>query len=311
MIKNDLKLRSYEKGDEKAQADIFNKVIVEMDPETVLIKPEKVRKRHQEPNFNPEQVKYLVNQDGKIVGYTECRVSDGFHGIFYPLILKEYRSKETLDQLFSAIYDFAKNNNPQTIESHYVYNLNYAHEYFKKQSIAKIVETREVKDMSIDIDEISTDVPGYEVKPLTREDFPSLIAFRQSKKSIVGDELTVEILKDRFEKGEMSPENSFLIYKDGKLVGYVRVDKYSPADNGEEDTSVYGTLNGMILDMEFSDGINLRKAMLKAAQGYYKKHDAKKLRSGILASSPSVEIYKQIGFEISDNQGSFHYVYEK
>ena len=90
MGKSEFKVRDYEKGDEEAQANIYNTVIVEMNPEAVLIKPEKVQKRHEEPDFKPEQVKYLVNkEDGKIVGYTECRVHHGFHGVFYPLILKE------------------------------------------------------------------------------------------------------------------------------------------------------------------------------------------------------------------------------
>ena len=101
MVQKKLTIRSYEKGDEESQAEIFNTVIVEMIPDPVLITAEKVRKRHEEPDFNPEQVQYLVTSDNKIVGYTECRIHGGFHGIFYPVILKEYRSKENLDKLLS------------------------------------------------------------------------------------------------------------------------------------------------------------------------------------------------------------------
>ena len=110
MTQEGLIIRNYEKGDEEAQAEIFNTVIVEMIPEPELIKAKKVQKRHEDSNFNPKQVQYLVNEDQKIVGYTECRINGGFHGIFYPMILKEYRSKETLDQLFKSLIPLINNN---------------------------------------------------------------------------------------------------------------------------------------------------------------------------------------------------------
>ncbi len=158
--------------DEEAQAEIFNTVIVEMIPEPELIKAEKVRKRHEDPNFNPKQVQYLVKEDQKIVGYTECRINSGFHGIFYPMILKEYRSKETLDQLFKIIYEFAKEDckqNPGTIESHYSYDFKKAHKYFKSQNIAKVVDTRDAREMRLPTNEMDYDLSSdYESKPLTK-----------------------------------------------------------------------------------------------------------------------------------------------
>ena len=70
MTQESLTIRNYEKGDDVTQANIFNTVIVDMIPDPVLINAEKVQKRHEEAGFNPEQVKYLVNSENKIVGYT-------------------------------------------------------------------------------------------------------------------------------------------------------------------------------------------------------------------------------------------------
>jgi hypothetical protein len=315
MTQEGLTIRSYEKGDEEAQVEIFNTVIKEMIPKPELITVEKVQNRHEDPNFNPQQVQYLVNQDEKIVGYTECRIHGGFHGIFYPLILEEYRSEETLDRLFKSIYEFAKEdskNNPGVIESHYAYDFKKAHEYFKNQKIAKVVEVRDAREMRLPINEIDNDLPSeFKIKPLTKDDFSTLVTYRKSKESIVGEEITEEILKERFDKEEMSSEDSFLIYWKGDLKGYVHVGKYSPADSGQEDTTVYGNFQGMILDRDFPEGVNLRKAMTTASKEYFNKHQAKELVASIELTNPAVEFYKKLGFKISEDQGAKHWVYEQ
>ena len=312
MIQEELTIRSYEKGDEKFQAEIFNKVIVEMIPDPVLITAEKVRKRHEEPEFNPEQVKYLVTQDNKIIGYTECRIHGGFHGIFYPVILKEYRSKENLDKLFKAIYKFAKKDlkkNPGTIETHYSTDFNSANEYFRNQTIAKIIEEKNAVQMSLAVKDLAFDLPAeFEIKPLTKEDFENLISFRESKETIVGSEFTMESLIDQFESGEMSSENSFLIYWKGALAGYVQG---SMPDREQTESPINAHLGGMILDTEFSDGVNLRKAMLKATKSYFDKQKADQLVATILEDNPVLKFYKEIGFQVDKTRGSKHYTYEQ
>ena len=292
MTQEDLTIRNYEKGDEEAQAEIFNKVIVEMIPEPVLIDAEKVRKRHEEPNFNPDQVQYLVNQDNKIVGYTECRINGGFHGIFYPMILKEYRSEENLNKLFNTIFEFAKEDckeNPGTIESHYAYDFKKAHEYFKTQKIAKVAETRHAREMRLSVDDMNYELSSdFEIKPLTKEDFSTLVDYRKSKESIVGEEFTIETLTERFNNGEMSSEDSFLVYWKGDLKGYIHVGKDSPTDGEQEDTNVNGSFRGMILDSDFQDGLNLRKAMIKGTKQYFEGVNAKEVVTSILLDNPAI-----------------------
>jgi ribosomal protein S18 acetylase RimI-like enzyme len=312
MIKEELNIRSYEKEDEKSQAEIFNTVIVEMIPDPVLITSEKVRKRHEEPEFNPEQVKYLVTPDNRIVGYTECRIHGGFHGIFYPVILKEYRSKENLDRLFEAIYEFAKEDikkNPGTIESHYSLDFETANEYFRNQTIAKIIDEKNAYEMGLPVTDLAFDLPAeFETKPLTKADFENLITFRQSKKTIVGNEFTMESLNDQFESGEMSSENSFLVYWKGSLAGFIRG---TMPDREQNESPIQAHMGGMILDREFSDGVNLRKAMLKATKSYFDKHKAERLVATILEDNPALEFYKKIGFQIDETRGSKHYIYEQ
>ncbi len=314
MVQESLTIRNYEKGDETAQAEIFNTVIVEMIPEPVLITAEKVQKRHEDPNFNPKQVQYLVDQEQKIVGYTECRINGGFHGIFYPLILKEYRSKETVDRLFKAIYEFAKEDckkNPGTIESHYAFDFKKAHEYFKNQKIAKVTEVQDAREMRLAINEIDYQLsPEFEIKPLTKEDFSALATYRKSKESIVGEEVTVENLTERFDNGEMSSEDSFLVYWKGELKGYIHAGKYSPAERGQEDTTVYGNFEGMILDLEFPDGLSLRKAMIQGTKEYFNKHNAKEVTTSIVLTNPAIKYYKKLGFKISEEQGAKFWIYE-
>ncbi|MHA2226439.1 MAG: hypothetical protein ACXAC8_14615 [Candidatus Hodarchaeales archaeon] len=315
MVQETLTIRNYEKGDENTQAEIFNTVIVEMIPEPELITAEKVQKRHEDPNFNPKQVQYLVNQDQKIVGYTECRIHGGFHGIFYPVILKEYRSKETLDRLFKAIYEFAKEDckkNPGVIESHYANDFKKAHEYFKNQKIAKVVEIRDAREMRLPINEINYEISSdFDIKPLTKDDFSTLVKYRKSKESIVGEELTVENLTERFDNGVMSSEDSFLVYWKGDLKGYIHVGKHSPTDRGQEDTTVYGSFEGMILDLEFPDGFSLRKAMIKGTKDYLDKSNAKEVITSIELTNPAIEFYKKLGFNISEDQGAKYWVFEQ
>ncbi len=310
MNPKNLTIRSYKKGDEESQAEIFNNVIAEMIPEPVLITAEKVRKRHKDPDFNPDQVKYLVTPEDKIVGYTECRIHGGFHGIFYPVILKEYRSKENLDRLFKAIYEFAKDDikkNPGTIESHYSFDFKVANKYFKEQTIAKIIDERKGYEMTLAITDLVFELPDeFEIKPLTEADFETLVTYRHSTETMVGEEFTLENLKERFASGEITSENSFLIYWKGALAGYVRATM-----SEQPESPINGNLGGMILDREFPDGISLRKAMLKATKSFFEKHNAEKLRATIGLDNPAIEYYKKIGFEINETRGSLHFIYEQ
>ncbi|MHA2107884.1 MAG: hypothetical protein ACXABU_12400 [Candidatus Hodarchaeales archaeon] len=106
-------------------------------------------------------------------------------------------------------------------------------------------------------------------------------------------------------------EDSFLIYWKGDLKAYIHVGKYSPADRGQEDTTVYGNFEGMILDSDFPDGLNLRKAMIKVTKVYFEKYNAKEVITSIELNNPAIEFYKKLGFKVSEEQGAKFWFYEQ
>ncbi|MFX0184805.1 MAG: GNAT family N-acetyltransferase [Candidatus Hodarchaeota archaeon] len=175
-----------------------------------------------------------------------------------------------------------------------------------------MVEVLDAREIRLPINEIDYEISSdFEIKPLTKDDFSTLVAYRKSKESIVGEEITVENLTERFDNGEMSSEDSFLVYWKGDLKGYIHVGTYSPADRGQEDTSVYGNFEGMIVDREFPNGVSLRKAMVQGAKDYFNNHNAKEMVGSIVLNNPALEFYKKLGFNISEEQGAKHWIYEQ
>ncbi|MHA2363598.1 MAG: hypothetical protein ACXAC7_06545 [Candidatus Hodarchaeales archaeon] len=310
MLSTELSIRNYENGDETAQAKIFNTVIVEMDPETPLIESSKVKKRHEAPEFKPEQVKYLLNSDKEIVGYVECRIFNRLHNLFFPLILKDYRSEETLNMLFREIYDFAKNNDPTAIEAHYSHNLDQAHDFFKNQPIVKVTETREVNSYSIPIEKLGViKIPDYELKPFTPNEIETLIEFQKNEKVLGGND-TVDALKENFKNGNYSQEQSFLVYRKDKLLAFHSVRIYpGPEDENPRNIDPYGSLNGYSIDSEHEDGVNLRKAMISSCYKHLKKNNIGKFQVPCGKTSAALPVLKDMGFELT-GEGQFHYVFE-
>ncbi len=131
-------IRNYEPGFEEDQVRIFNDRINDLNPNAQKITIDKVIKRCQGKNFNPKQIKFLLNKNNDIIGYVEVRILDSVHLIFYPLILKPYDKTEVIDYLFKSIYNYSVSLRPNTIMGVYNFNFHSVHDYFETQKVAKI-----------------------------------------------------------------------------------------------------------------------------------------------------------------------------
>ncbi len=100
-------IRDFKDGDEDSQVFIFNQVMKEIEPEIAILSTENIKTIHARvPIFTPEHIKFLIHSTGEICGYGECRGFVDTNYLDYPLILKEYRSDDTSNMLFEAIYTF-------------------------------------------------------------------------------------------------------------------------------------------------------------------------------------------------------------
>ncbi len=313
----ELKIRDHKPDDVNAQAKLVNNVLSEMDPDFPPYTPEKIQQEYDDydPKFVPEQVKYLIKPDGEIVGYVECTISSENYYLDYPLIIKEFRSEKTINMLFKAIYDFVKKNNPKEIQAVYPTNfLDEAHEYFRKQTITNIKEIQEVKQISIPVEKLDYDIPGYELKPFTIDDVETLVNYRHSKESIAGMDVTTDRLKESIESGDFTPENSALIYKGEDLLGFcsinIREPPYDPFSMNRNLQSSYGSINGLAVDIAHSDMQRLRKAYLKVGHSYLKK---KGIDAFITAFSVTDERktshFQELGFDLT-GEGEFIYIFD-
>ena len=156
-------LKNYEQGFEKDQARIFNSVIHTLNPKAKLITEEKVLKRHQDKNFKPEQVKYLVNEKNEIVGYSEVRIFGDSHMLFYPLIMPTYNTPENIDYLLKSVYDVSLSFKPRIIQAIYNFNFPKVHRYFETQKVIKIVDKFVRPELYISLSDIEL-VPATSLK---------------------------------------------------------------------------------------------------------------------------------------------------
>ncbi|MHA2233065.1 MAG: hypothetical protein ACXAB4_11320 [Candidatus Hodarchaeales archaeon] len=305
-------LRNYREGDEKFQAEIYNEVMPDMNPKIRLLAPKEIKTRYKEDSeFIPEQVKILLNSKEEIVGYMKCRCRLGHYSLSHPLILKEYRSESTLNQLFKAIYDYIITNKPKTIRATYAHELKQAHEFIRNQKIAKIAEIRETQRISIPVANLEFKIPGYDLKPFTHDNIEKLVTFRYSKEEIRGSELSVERLTKAVENGEYSPENSSLVYQKDQLLGWWAVKINTPSTDYDPTLErPIGTLNGYVIDMSHGDMIGLRKALLTTGYRFLKKSSISEFRIWLITSSPFYDQCRDLGFEFT-GEGEFVYEFEK
>lgn len=303
-------------GSEKAQAEIFNKVMPEIDPIIPQTNPEEIRvinpiygtprSRH---DINSQNTKFLAHSENRIVGYVECHNRLGSYNLHYPLILKEHRSKQTLNMLFRASYSLAKTNEAKRIYS--VYNNKYdpIHFYLRNQKIAPIKSIQENKRLFILTDQLKYQITGFDFKPFKRDKIQELINFRYSKEGIGGRDLSEEELTSGFESGKYSPENSTLIYKNGKLVAWWSVRINSPPHDYDKSLKYpIGVLNELMIDTNYENLPELRKAMFKAGYEFLK---AQKISEFRVWTSSSGEFYKEFGrygFQLT-GEGEYEYTY--
>jgi hypothetical protein len=309
VINLQLTIRNYRKGDEKFLAEIYNKVMTEMNPNTRLLTPKEISDRYKEdPEFTPGQVKILLTSEAEIVGYMKCRSRLRHYSLNHPLILKEYRSEATLTRLFQAIYDFIRTNRPKVIRATYAHELKPAHEFIRNQTIAKITETRETQRISISADYLDFETPGYDLKPFTESNIEELVEFRYSKGEIRGTELSNESLAKTVVTGEYSPENSFLVYQKGQLLGWWAVKINTPSTDYDPTLEQpIGVLNGYVIDLSHGDMIGLRKALLRTGFEFLKNNKISEFRIWLITASPFYEQCRDLGFEFT---GEGEYVYE-
>ncbi|MFW9994965.1 MAG: hypothetical protein ACFFD4_23185 [Candidatus Odinarchaeota archaeon] len=309
-----LMIRDYIQGDEEDQVVIFNTVMKELDPDTPLITPEKVRIRLNHPEFDPSQVKYLVTSEGKTVGYTECRVFANLYLLFYPLILKEYRTQENLDRLFLEIYRFAQHKNATIIEAHYSHRITAAHKYFAQQSVVDMKGKRETIGLRSNVDDLVITEEDFTARAFLIKDIESFIEFIESIDHLIGPKLSNKGVRQLFNNGEFSPEKTFLIEKNNRIRGLASYEIY-PSENhlkllkSKMAQIVY--LRFLIIGRNDPAVFSIFKSMLVPGINYAKQNNVKELQIKILHGNPYKEEFLKLGFEENNRiLGQVQYVFE-
>lgn len=310
-------IQNSHEGDEKAQATIFNKVMPEIDPIIPPTKPEEIRiinplygTPRSRYEFGPENTKFLEHSENGIVGYTECYGRLGSYNLHYPLILKKHRSEETLNFLFRANYDLARKKEAKMIYSTYNDKYELVHAFLKNQKIAPIKSIHENRRLVIQTDQLNYRITGFEFKPFDRDKIEELINFRYSKEGIGGRDLSKEELASGFESGKYSPENSTLIYKNGRLVAWWSVRINSPPYDYDKSLKYpIGVLNELALDTNYENLPELRKAMFKAGYEFLKAQEISEFRVWTTCSGKFYKEFGEYGFQLT-GEGEYEYNYE-
>lgn len=297
-------IRDFSEGDENHQAFIFNQVMREIEPEIATLKTEDIMTIHNNvPIFTPEHIKFLIHPNGEIIGYVECRGFVDTNYLDYPLILREYRSDETLNLLFKAIYTFTRNRYPriETATHSYLEKYEQVHSYFQKQTIAKIKRTQTAVQYAIPVNLLNFETPGYALEPFTENDIKKLVEFRHSSKdNIVGSGVSIESLSRGFKSGRYSPEKAYFVYQNNQLLGWTSVSIHTPINEAQSRRATKQPIavpGGYIRRLDHEDRLGLEKAMFKAAYNYLMKEGITEFRLFVISGSPFIALGRKIGFK--------------
>ena len=286
-------LKNYEQGFEKDQARIFNSVIHTLNPKAKLITEEKVLKRHQDKNFKPEQVKYLVNEKNEIVGYSEVRIFGDSNMLFYPLIMPTYNTPENIDYLLKSVYDVSLSFKPRIIQAIYNFNFPKVHRYFETQKVIKIVDKFVRPELYISLSDIEL-VPATSLKLeiFSQDAIEKLFNFLTSTDNSL-KRITLAKLTDYYEKKVLSSDNSFLVTINDTIVGYVIFGTFTSEGDS---TDVYTFMQDAI-DSNYMEDIDIRRAFLNAATIYMKKSSQSKLVLFVFKPSNAYTLYTKLGLK--------------
>jgi hypothetical protein len=310
-------IRDSREGEENIKSDIFNKVMLKIDPNIPSIDSEEIRIRNpiygnlrNRDEFGPENTKFLIHSDNGVVGYIEYYGRLGSYNLHYPLILKKHCSEYTLNLLFKAIYDLVRTKNARRIYSTYNNKYESIHTFFRNQKIAPIKSINENRRLAILTDQLDYNITGFVFVPFSRDKIDELINFKYSKEGIAGRDLSKEELVSGFKWGKYSPESSTLIYRNGKLVAWwsVRVNS-PPYDYDKLLKYPIGVLNELVFDTNYEDLTELRKAMFKAGYSFLKTRKIPEFRVWTSCSGALYKEFGKYGFTLT-GEGEYSYNYE-
>ena len=286
-------LKSYELGFEKDQVRIFNSVIHTLNPKAKLITEEKVLKRHQDKNFKPEQVKYLLNENNEIVGYSEVRIFGDSHLLFYPLIIPPYDTPENIDYLLKSVYDVSLSFKPRIIQAIYNFNFPKVHNYLETQKAIKILDKFVRPELSITLHDIER-VPDSSLKleSFTQDTIGKLFNFLTSTENSL-KRITLVKLTDYYEKKILTSDNSFLVTINDTIIGYVIFGTFT----SEGDSNDVYTFMQDAIDSNYKEDIEVRKAFLNAASIYMKNNSQSKLVLFVFRPSNAYTLYTELGLK--------------
>ena len=168
------KIRNYEENDVIKEIEIFNKVMKSFDPEASEYKVEYMDYRYKNENFDPQQVKLLVDtKSGEVVGYCAVDITDGEEArIEYPFILEEHRSEELMDKLFKEVLTYAKSKKKIVTTDPYKPSLSPIVDFLKKFGATP----HDIyKNYRIDIEKLSYDISPAEAYDVNVDSLDKII----------------------------------------------------------------------------------------------------------------------------------------
>jgi hypothetical protein len=298
-------IRNFTKGDEAILASLFNQTMKEISPDIISLKPEDFKQIYKNnPLFKPEHIKFLLTPSDEIIGYGECRDYGSTKYLDYPLILGDYRSPEFDNLLFGATYQYLITTYPNsTIATHsYLDKYEQVHAFFQEQKIIKIKRIQEAVQFLIPVEDLNFHIDKYKIKAFTEKDIETLVEFRYSEGDIDGNAVTDEILLKGFQSGKYSPENSFLIYYDDKLVAWISTTIYTPINEAyaRRDLKIsIGVINAFVTNYDHNDRLGLEKAALRASYEYLSKKGIPEYRVWVVKSSQYYDLCQKLGLSPS------------
>jgi hypothetical protein len=320
MTEPEYSIRNFRGGDEKIMSEIFNQVITEFDTDFHKFSAEQIK--HYQPfygshrnlnDYQSQDIKFLLNTNNTEKGYVEASNRFGRFVIHYPIVLRQNRSKKTLNMLFKSLVETILKRDPKSIRA--IYNQKYKeiHNFFTTQinpSILKINKIHETKRLGIFVKDIDCSIDDFEIQPFTRYNIDTLVKFRNSSDEVLGTEVSVESLNQGFEDGKHTDENTFLIYNEDKLSGWVcaGINK-PPFDYDKSLRQPIGVLRGIILDSSVVLK-SLRKALFCSVREFYHNKGIEEFRIWTKINNDPYSFcntYKDYGFKPTQE---FEYEYD-
>lgn len=247
--------------------------------------------RYKNENFNPEQVKFLLDEDSnEIIGYCAVDLSDSEAQIEYPFIVEDYRTSEAMEFLFEKTLKFAKTQRNLVVSELYKQSYRPIIEFFNKRGAKKY---ESFDNYVIEVNKLNFEITPCKANDVNVNNLEKLENFIKHAKKPTESTVDKKYLEQRFKDGTFDSRRFKYIEKNGVVLGAIAASKEKVMNNTNGFSS---RMNYYLIDLDDSNVDDIKVKLVGSLYEGLKEDGINRFIVLIKKDTVTRQIFEKLGF---------------